>query len=218
MCLVPFVANFTSASIASALPIYASTPIFGFLPKGFSDLTQLIAVNILMLRASNLFWVPLSYIIGRRPVILASLIVLTFSSMWAGLATSFSSLLAARFFMGVGGGPADAVAPDVVGEIFFVHQRGRVMAFYTMFLAMGSFVGPIVGGYIAAHNGLVWLHWTNVILAAVAFTVCFLAQTETLYKRSITPSTTEDLSAKSEVETKESIAVAATSSTPPIQL
>jgi hypothetical protein len=29
--------------------------------------------------------------------------------------------------MGIGGGPADAVAPDVVGEIFFVHQRGRVM-------------------------------------------------------------------------------------------
>jgi MFS family permease len=47
--------------------------------------------------------------------------------MWAGLTTKFDSLLAARFFMGVGGGPADAVAPDVVGEVFFVHERGRVM-------------------------------------------------------------------------------------------
>lgn len=80
-----------------------------------------------MLGASNLFWVPLSYIIGRRPVILLSLLLLTLSSMWAGLTTKFDSLLAARFFMGVGGGPADAVAPDVVGEVFFVHERGRVM-------------------------------------------------------------------------------------------
>jgi hypothetical protein len=47
--------------------------------------------------------------------------------MWAGLAKSFDSLLAARLFMGAGGGPADAVAPDVVGEVFFVHQRGRAM-------------------------------------------------------------------------------------------
>lgn len=47
--------------------------------------------------------------------------------MWAGLAKSFDSLLAARLFMGIGGGPADAVAPDVVGEVFFVHQRGRAM-------------------------------------------------------------------------------------------
>jgi MFS family permease len=80
-----------------------------------------------MLGASNLFWVPLSYIFGRRPVILLSLLLLALSSMWAGLSTSFNSLLAARLFMGIGGGPADAVAPDVVGEIFFVHQRGRVM-------------------------------------------------------------------------------------------
>jgi len=80
-----------------------------------------------MLGASNLLWVPLSNIFGRRPVVLISLLVLVLSSMWAGLSTSFESLLAARFFMGVGGGPADAVAPDVVGEIFFVHQRGRVM-------------------------------------------------------------------------------------------
>jgi len=62
-------------------------------------------------------------------------------------------------------------------------------AFYTVFLAMGSFVGPITGGYIAAHHSLAWLHWTNVILAAVAFVTCFFFQPETLYKRSITSET-----------------------------
>ncbi|KAJ4353958.1 uncharacterized protein N0V89_005690 [Didymosphaeria variabile] len=210
MCLVPFVANFTSASIASALPIYAATPIFGFPPKPFADLTHLIAVNILMLGVSNLFWVPLSYILGRRPVILLSLLLLAFSSMWAGLSTSFDSLLAARFFMGMGGGPADAVSPDVVGEIFFVHERGRVMAFYTVFLAMGSFVGPIAGGYIAAHDGLAWIHWTNVILSAVTFVICFFLQPETLYERPI-PSTSEATETinKPIAETKEDIGVRA---------
>jgi hypothetical protein len=127
MSLLPFVVNFTSSSIGSALPIYASTPVFGFPPIPFARLTYLIAVNLLMLGASNLWWVPLANTFGRRPVILVSLLVLVFSSMWAALATSFNSLLAARLFMGIGGGPADAVAPDIVGEIFFVHQRGRAM-------------------------------------------------------------------------------------------
>ena len=127
MSLLPFVVNFASASISSALPIYASTPIFGFPPTPFSKLTHLLAVNVLMLGASNLFWVPLANTFGRRPIILISMLLLIFSSMWAGLATNFRSLLAARAFMGAGGGPADAVAPDVVGEIFFVHQRGRAM-------------------------------------------------------------------------------------------
>jgi hypothetical protein len=123
----PFVVSFTSASLSSTLPIYASTPVFGFPPTSFSRLSYLVAVNILFLGASNVWWVPLSNISGRRPVILFSLLVLVFSSMWAGLATSFNSLLAARMFMGIGGGPADAVTPEVVGEIFFVHQRGRAM-------------------------------------------------------------------------------------------
>lgn len=176
-----------------------------------------------MLGASNIWWVPLSNIIGRRPVILISLLLLVFSSMWAGLATSFKSLLAARIFMGMGAGSADAVAPEVVGEIFFVHQRGRAMvrgetitdssvltplqAIYTVFLASGSFVGPIAGGYIAAHNGLAWIHWTNVILAAAAFVVCLFFQPETLFERSnesLTGGTNE--TEKAQTEQKEAVA------------
>lgn len=127
LSLHPFVVNFTSSSLSSALPVYAATPIFGLPPKSFSTLTYLVAVNILMVGFSNLWWVPLANTFGRRPVILLSLLILTLSSMWAGLTTNFNSLLVARLFMGIGGGPADAVSPDVVGEIFFVHQRGRAM-------------------------------------------------------------------------------------------
>ena len=127
MSVHPFVVNVTSSSLSSALPIYAASPIFGLPPKPFSQLTYLVAVNILMLGFSNLWWVPLANTFGHRPVILGSLLLLILSSMWAGLTTDFNSLLAARLVMGIGGGPADAVSPDVVGEVFFVHQRGRAM-------------------------------------------------------------------------------------------
>ena len=56
---------------------------------------------------------------------LVATLMLTLCTMWCGLAKSFSSLLAARFFQGCGGGAADTLAPDIVGEILFVHQRGR---------------------------------------------------------------------------------------------
>jgi MFS family permease len=64
---------------------------------------------------------------GRRPVILICLAILCATSVWAGEANSYNSLLAARLFQGIGGGAADTLAPDVVGQIFFVHQRGRAM-------------------------------------------------------------------------------------------
>ena len=80
-----------------------------------------------MLGAANLWWVPLANTFGRRPVILVSLLLLTLSSMWAGLAHGFDNLLAARTFMGIGGAAADTVSPTIAGEIFFRHQHGRAM-------------------------------------------------------------------------------------------
>ncbi|EMD89582.1 hypothetical protein COCC4DRAFT_36539 [Bipolaris maydis ATCC 48331] len=209
MSMHPFVVNFTSASISSAFPVYASTPVFGLPPKRFSELTYLVAVNVLMLGAANLWWVPLANTFGRRPVTLASLLLLVFSSMWGGLATSFNSLLVARIFMGIGGAPADAVSPDVVGEIFFVHQRGRAMAIYTSFLTLGSLVGGACGGYIVASMGLDWLHWINVVLSAINFVLCLVFQAETLYERPQSSYTSDDdVLNKATVDTKESVAVA----------
>lgn len=89
-------------------------------------------------------------------------------------------------------------------------NTNEYQAFYTVFLAMGSFVGPIAGGYIASHNGLVWIHWTNVILAASTFVICLFLQPETLYKRPITSNLDIEDSTKSVAETKENIAARTT--------
>ncbi|PZD39553.1 AraJ, Arabinose efflux permease [Pyrenophora tritici-repentis] len=215
MSVHPFVVNFTSASISSALPIYASTPIFGLPPKSFSTLTYLPAVNVLMLGASNLWWVPLANTFGRRPIILISMLLLIFSSMWAGLTTEFNSLVAARIFMGIGGGPADAVSPDVVGEIFFVHQRGRALAIYTVFLSFGSTVGAVAGGYIVADMGLKWLHWMNVLLSAISFVLCLVLLPETLYHRPQTTVTFNDDPDKVSAETKERVTITDTAASYP---
>ncbi|OJJ04051.1 hypothetical protein ASPVEDRAFT_43491 [Aspergillus versicolor CBS 583.65] len=181
MAVYAFVGNFTSSSIASAFPIYA-TPLAFNPPVSMGRLSHLIAVNVLMMGAANIWWVPLANTFGRRPITLLNLLILVFCCMWAGLATSFESLLAARFFMGVGVGPADTIAPNVIGEIYFTHQRGKAMGFYTVFLCLGSLVGGISGGYIAS-NGLEWLHWVNVIICAILFIVCLIFVPETLYKR-----------------------------------
>lgn len=84
-------------------------------------------VNVLMFGAANIWWVPLSNVFGRRPVILFSLLILTACSVWAAEAKSFNSLLAARVFQGIGGATADTLCPGVIGEIFFRHERGRAM-------------------------------------------------------------------------------------------
>lgn len=134
MSLYAFVANFGSAIVAPAIPILQyqliafQEPLRGppvLLP--YSKLSQLVAVNVLLIGVSNIIWVPLANTFGRRPVLIASMTLGLLCTIWGGVATSFSSLLAARALQGAAFGPADTICPESVGEVFFVHQRGRAM-------------------------------------------------------------------------------------------
>ncbi|KAJ5682427.1 hypothetical protein N7462_005592 [Penicillium macrosclerotiorum] len=186
MSLYAAIGNFTSASIASAFPLYA-TPLAFDPPVSMGNLTHLIAVNVLMMGAANLWWVPLANIFGRRPIILGNILLLVLCCIWAGLAKSFGSLLAARIFMGIAVAPADTIAPNVIGEIFFTHQRGRAMGCYTVSICLGPIIGGMCGGYIAGTKGLLWIHWVNVILAAILLLACVTLVPETLLNRAQAP-------------------------------
>jgi MFS family permease len=80
-----------------------------------------------MMGLGNIVWVPLSNIFGRRPVLVASTLLLTLSAMWGGLAKGCDSLLAARIFQGFGTAAADTVAPTLVVEVYFLDELGRAM-------------------------------------------------------------------------------------------
>ncbi|KAI5239665.1 MFS general substrate transporter [Aureobasidium subglaciale] len=189
MSVYAFVTNVSSSIISSALPnlvtafmvMHERGPPTGIIP--FGTLTHLIAVNNLFLGASNIWWVPLGNTFGRRPVILVCLALLCATSVWAGEAKSYNSLLVARLFQGCGGGAADTLAPDVVGQIFFTHQRGRAMAIYTIFLASGSLVGGLIGGYITHDMGWRWTMYISAILSGIVFVLSFFFVPETLFDR-----------------------------------
>ncbi|KAI0121716.1 major facilitator superfamily transporter [Xylariales sp. AK1849] len=179
--LYSFIANFTSSSIAPALQLWPM--VFPQDPRPFTELTRLIALNVLFQGAANIWWVPLASILGRRPVLLVSTLMLTLCTLWCGLATNFNSLLAARIFQGIGNAAADTVAPALVGEVYFMNERGRAMAIYTIFLAAGSISGGLAGGYIAFQLGWAYIFWVGTALSAATFVGTVIFVPETLYSR-----------------------------------
>lgn len=117
-------------------------------------------------------------------MLIAASLLMTLASMWCGLAGSnFDSLLAARIFQGMGAGPSETVAPLLVGEVFFMDERGRAMAIYTAFLSLGSIVGGIAGGYIAFQAGWAYVFWVSTALSAGLFVGVVLFVPETLFDR-----------------------------------
>ncbi|KAH7122988.1 major facilitator superfamily transporter [Dactylonectria macrodidyma] len=181
--LYAFTGNFVSASIAPMLQLLYH----GIVPptRPYSELTYFISVSTLFLGASNILWVPLSNIIGRRPVLLLATLLMTLCTVWCGLATSYDSLFAGRVFQAIGAGASETVAPTLVGEIFFMHERGRAMAIYTVFLAGGPIIGGIAGGYIGSSLGWQYIFWVGVALSGACFLGVLFLVPETLFVREI---------------------------------
>jgi MFS family permease len=135
------------------------------------------------LGTSNIFWVPLGNIFGRRPILIVSMIFLVLTSVWCGLAEGFPSLLAARAMQGFSSGPVYTFAPEITGDIFFHHERGRAMVAYTMCLAAGPFIAGVSGGYIAASLGYRWLFWISAIVVGFTLVLEVFIVPETLFDR-----------------------------------
>jgi MFS family permease len=90
--------------------------------------TLLASLPLLTNGISSYFLVPISISVGRRPVILACGVMAWVGGLWAGFSQSLDSHIAARCLQALGAGAVEALAPLIIQDIMFIHQRNRAMS------------------------------------------------------------------------------------------
>ena len=188
-CFFVFLSNYVTVSYSPILiPLITTFNI---------DITRgswLLTFNLLFLGIGNLFWIPLSYKIGKRPVLVLSALVFFVSSIWAAVSRSYGSLLAARIFQGFGASSCEALGPAIVADMYFLHERGLWIGFYILTFTVGSSLGGIFAGLIANSTPeWQWVNWMNVILTGVLLLTQLLFQAETNFRRPIDCETGEGI-------------------------
>lgn len=175
-----FLSNYITASITPIL-----VPIVKDFGIDFTQASYLITFNILFLGIGNLFWVPLSLKIGKRPVLVLCAAIFFASSIWAAVAGSYGSLLGARIVQGFGASASEALGPSVVADLYFLQERGFRIGFYTFAIGGGSAIGGIFAGLVSEANPANWrmVFWMNVALTGACFLFTLLFQAETNFKR-----------------------------------
>jgi MFS family permease len=76
----------------------------------------------------NFFWTPFTNKFGRRPVYIASYTIYLATAIWLIFEHSYAGFLAGRIIMGFGAGAAETIAPVSIADVFFLHERGAIMA------------------------------------------------------------------------------------------
>ncbi|KAK3689179.1 major facilitator superfamily domain-containing protein [Podospora appendiculata] len=170
---------------------------------------------------SSLVLVPLYKKIGRRPVMLFSIFAYAIGIIAASQATTFGGLMGARVVHAFFSGVCEALPVQLVNDIFFIHERGKKLGWYTVALCLGA-TGPMFSGFMLA-AGFSWnlFFYVEFAFAGALLLLAFFFVEETRYTRAPplpSPTATETNLSAAKAETaalEESISDSRSASVPP---
>lgn len=135
----------------------------------------------------QIFYGPISDKYGRKPVLVAALLLYGIGTTVCAAATSIEMLTAARFLQALGAGGPIVVARAIVRDLYEGRRAARELAVMGTIMSVVPALAPIAGGLFHVTFG-----WRSTFFAALAFGLAALilvvfSLPETLKQRSAAP-------------------------------
>ncbi|KAH0434177.1 hypothetical protein CcaCcLH18_05501 [Colletotrichum camelliae] len=129
---------------------------------------------ILGFTAVTPIWGSVADLWGRKPIILLALTIFLVGSLLCALAPHMDALIAGRAVQGVGASGMGVMVNTIICDMFSLRDRGLYLAITSIIWAIGSAVGPVLGGVFATRLDWRWCFWINLPIGGVVFIVLFL--------------------------------------------
>jgi DHA1 family bicyclomycin/chloramphenicol resistance-like MFS transporter len=157
--LKPWILTLLLAGLAMVGPFATDTylPSFPGLARHFAVsaamVQQTLSVYLFAYALMTLFYGTLSDSLGRRPVILFSLLLFCAASIGAALAQTFGQLLAMRAMQGLSAGAGMVVGQALVRDRLDGAAAQRTIAHVMMVFGVAPALAPIIGGWLEVSYG-----------------------------------------------------------------
>lgn len=160
-----FMAALDATIVATAMPRLVAD-LNGFEQYATVTTVYLLATTVIVPIVGKL-----SDLYGRKPFLLAGVVIFIVGSMLCGAAQSMTQLIVFRGLQGIGGGFAQAMAFTTIADLFPPSRRGRVSGMLGGVFGLASVTGPAVGGFLTDGPGWRWCFYVNAPIGAVAFAI-----------------------------------------------
>src|SRR5256885_11460766 len=107
-------------------------------------------------------------LVGRRLIFTSGLVVFTLSSLFCGLSSSGTELIAAGAVQGVGAALMMPSTLSIISATFAVRERGTAIGIWAGVSAMALAIGPLLGGILTEHISWNWIFFVNVPIGVLA--------------------------------------------------
>ncbi|QHT68214.1 MFS transporter [Rhodocytophaga rosea] len=130
-----------------------------------------------------------SDVIGRKIIFISGCTLFLFTSLGAGLSSSFELLAIFRAIQGLAAALMMPSALSIITNTFTEKQeRSKALGIFSSFAAIGSGSGLSIGGIIATYWGWQWVFFINVPVIALTILMAYLyidSDVKTSYKTSL---------------------------------
>jgi drug resistance transporter, EmrB/QacA subfamily len=147
------------------------------LPKIVTELngadlyTWVVTIYLLTSTVSVPIYGKLSDLYGRKPLLIAGIVLFLVGSALSGLSQTMWQLILFRGIQGLGAGSLFPIALAVIGDLFTPAERGRYQGLFGGVFGLAFIIGPFLGGYLTDHFGWHWIFFVNLPIGLIALFV-----------------------------------------------
>jgi MFS transporter, DHA1 family, multidrug resistance protein len=146
-----------------------------------------IASYLIGFAAGQVIWGPVSDRRGRRPVLLAALVLYAAATLICAAAQSIDTLIAARLVQAIGGSGSIVLARAMVRDLYTGARAGRELSLMGAISGFAPIAAPMIGGVLETGFGWRASFIVMAVLGAAAIVVVGRLLPETLRKPAAGP-------------------------------
>jgi DHA2 family multidrug resistance protein len=121
--------------------------------------------------------------IGRKKVLLASILGFTISSVLCGLSQSLMQLVVCRFAQGLFGASLVPMSQATLLDINPPERHSRAIGMWVMGVTIGPILGPALGGWLTDNYSWRWVFYINIPIGVLCFLGLFSFLPESQIRR-----------------------------------
>lgn len=127
---------------------------------------------------------PAVHLYGRRIPYLIGTTWGLIGNIWFARLSNKNDTIWSQLFVGASESVAEAVVQLSLLDIWFEHQNGTSLGFYTLATSVGTYLGPLIGGHVASSSlGWRWIGYLGAIASGVTLVLFYFGLEETSFQR-----------------------------------